>query len=278
VAVVKTEKSFTREGLFEEHYERVLPEARLLNKNDVRRVNLEPGTTVAAVLAIAPAIQAYREDMVKNLKDFNIERFDQLEDYAKAFSVAHSRYLSSAAPSNTLKDAYEEGKRLRELLHSDIENLILRRYVNKEALRDYKGLVGYRNVGMELQSLALLLKDHWETLQGKCATYPSELEHALKLSQRLQRGAGERDVKPREVTEEAELRNRMFTLFIDAYNDARRAIQYLRWREGDAFKIAPNLYRNNRPRGKKKQASRENRVEGTNESVTASIRIPEGQF
>jgi hypothetical protein len=261
VAVVKTGKSFTQECLFEEHYERVLPEARLLDKNDVRRVNLEPGAAVSAVLAIAPAIQAYREDIVTTLNDFNIERFDRLEDYAKAFSVAHSRSLSSAAPSNTLKDAYEEGKRLRELLHSDVENLILRRYVNPEALRDYKGLVGYRNVGMELQSLALLLKDHWETLQGKCATHPSELEHALKLSQRLQRGAGERDVKPREVTEEAELRNRMFTLFIETYNDARRAIQYLRWREGDADKIAPNLYRNNRPRGKKKQTTKEKGVE-----------------
>jgi hypothetical protein len=274
VAVVKTEKFIPEEVLFEESYERVLPEARLLDKTDLRRVNLEPAAAVSAVLTIAPAIQAYREDIVTTLKDFNIERFDRLEDYAKAFSVAHSRYLSSAAPSNSLKGIYEEGKRLRELLHSDVENLILRRYINQEALRDYKGLVGYHNVGMELQSLALLLKDHWETLQGKCATHPSELEHALKLSQRLQLGAGERNVKPIEVTAEAELRNRMFTLFIDTYNDARRAIQYLRWRERDADKIAPNLYTNNRPRGKKKQASRRKGVEGTNESITASIRIP----
>ena len=175
--------------------------------------------------------------------------------------------MITAAPFNALKGAYEEGQRLRELLHSDVQNLVLRGYVNKDALRDYKGLVGYRNVGMELQALALLLKDHWETLQGKCATHLPELEHALKLSQRLQLGAGERNVKPREGTHDADLRNRVFTLFIDAYNDARRALKYLHWREGDADRIIPNLYGNNRPRGRKKKAFEEKEVTGTNEQT-----------
>ena len=93
-----------------------------------------------------------------------------------------------------------------------------------------------------LQALALLLKDNWQSVQGRCGTDASELESALKLAQRLQRGAGEREVNPSVVAEFSDIRNRMFTLFITAYDDARRAIGYLRWHEGDADDIAPSLH------------------------------------
>lgn len=239
---VSPKKPIAEEVLFEEHYKKVEPEARALSAEDVQKVNLDVATAVSSALAIAPGLGRLRDTITTTLKDFDIERFDKLEDYTKAFSVANSRYLTAATPPDALRDAYTEGLKLRELLHADIVNLIARGYINSDALADYTGVTGYKNVGTELQSTALLLKDNWETVQGKCGTDLTELEHALKIAQRLQLGAGEREVNPAVLAEFAEMRNRMFTLFIAAYDDARRAVQYLRWHQGDADDIAPTLY------------------------------------
>jgi hypothetical protein len=38
------------------------------------------------------------------------------------------------------------------------------------------------------------------------------------------------------------MRQKAFTLFVRAYDEARRAVQYLRAKAGDADSIAPSLY------------------------------------
>ena len=58
--------------------------------------------------------------------------------------------------------------------------------------------------------------------------------HCLTIGRRGWRVAG--------VSVAAELRVRAFTLFVHAYSNARRAVTYLRWHEGDADSIAPSLY------------------------------------
>lgn len=249
-------RPLSEEILFEEHHKKVEAEARAKAADDVQRVNLDSASAVTTVLALLPGFRRYRDQIIATLKDFNIERFDKLEDYTKAFSVANSRYMTATRQPDALSEDHDEGLKVRELLHADVVNLIARGYIKAEALKDYTGLVGFRNVGVELQTMALLLKDNWATIQGKCGTDPLELENALKLAQRLQLGAGEREVNPAVVAEYSDLRNRMFTLFIEAYDDARRAIQYLRWHEGDAEDIAPTLYVGKGPGASKKKTDK----------------------
>jgi hypothetical protein len=258
IMVVLKNSSLANEILFEEHYTKLLAEAQALPADDVQKVNLDAENAVTTALAVVPVLQRFRENIVTNLKDFNSERFDHLEDYPKAFSVSNSRYLAATNPPDALPDEYEAGQKLRELLHADVTNLIARGLIHSNALKDYTGLVGFRNVGMELQLLALILKDHWQSVQGRCGTDLAELENALKLAQRLQRGAGEREFNPAIVAEYADIRNRLFTLFIRAYDDARRAIAYLRWEEGDADEIAPSLHISKASGASKKKADKKN--------------------
>jgi hypothetical protein len=51
-------------------------------------------------------------------------------------------------------------------------------------------------------------------------------------------------------------RDRAFTLFVQAYGQARRAVQYLRWQYNDAEKYAPSLYRRRRARKAKTKDAR----------------------
>lgn len=250
VTSINQTSSPTEQILFVDSYDKVEPEARARPAERVQKVNLDVASAVSTALAIIPGLRRFRGQIENNLKDFDLARFDKVEDYTKAFSVANARYSTATSPADDLEEIYEEGRQLRELLHADAVTLIGRDCLNPESLKDYTGLVGYKNVGTELQAVALLLSDNWETIRGRCATSQEELDRALRISQRLQLGAGEREVNPAVVAEYSDIRNRMFTLFIEAYEDARVAIQYLRRRDGDADTIAPTLY-TNKPSGKK---------------------------
>ena len=52
---------------------------------------------------------------------------------------------------------------------------------------------------------------------------------------------GDREQTPTQI-DAADRRQRAFSLFVKAYDQARRAIQYVRWEQGDADSIAPSLY------------------------------------
>jgi hypothetical protein len=68
------------------------------------------------------------------------------------------------------------------------------------------------------------------------------VEHALKVAAHLLGLTGQKDQSPVVVAAAADMRKRAFTLFSRAYDDARRAIIFLRWHKEDADTIAPSLY------------------------------------
>jgi hypothetical protein len=74
------------------------------------------------------------------------------------------------------------------------------------------------------------------------AVQVAELDTAETLADRLLTAVGNREQGPAVVAESAAIRQRAFTLFLQAYDDARRAVAYLRWRREDAATIAPSLY------------------------------------
>ena len=56
------------------------------------------------------------------------------------------------------------------------------------------------------------------------------------------------------AAEAAEIRQQAFTLFVNNYDQVRRAISFLRWNEGDVDDIIPSLYAG-RSTGKRKNGS-----------------------
>jgi hypothetical protein len=70
----------------------------------------------------------------------------------------------------------------------------------------------------------------------------SELDHALKLSTVMFSIVGFRENGSDAQAATADMRARAFTVFTRAYDDARRAVIFLRWHEGDADSIAPSLH------------------------------------
>ena len=248
-----TNDNVNAETLFEESYNRLLPEYMGLPGDDLVQVNLEVPSAVATALGVLPELNKHHDSIASQMPSHDLVQYRKIEDYAKGLSHANTLHSIASKPPDDLQTVYDEAVVVRERLLSDSNTLIARGYINAESLKNMKGPVGYKNAATDLQILASNLKDNWPTISGKCAIEMSELEHALKLAARLLRVVGLREQSPAVIAAAADIRTRAFTQFVRAYDNARRAIIYLRWHEGDADIIAPSLYAG-RSNGRKKPA------------------------
>jgi hypothetical protein len=251
--IVITNDNVNAESLFEESYNRLLPEYKALQADDLVQVNLEVVSAVATTFGVLPELNKHRDSIATYMPNHDLVQFGKLEDYAKGLSHANTLHYIATQPPDDLQLVYDEAVAVRERLLSDTNTLIARGYINAVTLKGMKGPVGYKNVATDLQILASNLKDNWATISGKCAIEMGELEHALKLAARILRVVGLREQSPAVIAAAADIRTRAFTQFVRAYDNARRAIIYLRWHEGDADIIAPSLYAG-RSNGRKKAA------------------------
>jgi len=239
------------ETLFEASYQRLLPEFQALPPDKTLRLNLEVTPAVSKVLGVIAGLRNYRDEISRRLIDFDLVRFDKVEDYAKALGHANTVCVTAVRREDGLRALYDEGLRLRETLHSDVRALIARGLLDAGTIKNLSGPNGHKNVAVDLQILAQVAKDNFSEIEGNCAIQRSEIEHAQKLASRILRVVGGRAQNPARAAEAVDMRNRVFTLLLRAYEDARRAIIYLRWDDGDADTIAPSLYKG-RNGGRKK--------------------------
>jgi hypothetical protein len=230
------------EILFEEPYQRLLSELESLAPEDVYEVNLDIPTAVATVFGVLPQLRAFRDSIVKQLPAFDIARFDKLEEYTMSLSYANTVHATASRPVDGLAELSDEGAKLKGVFQNDILALVSRGLIDPVAIKNYTGYVGYKNIASDLQIQCHVLKSNWSQIEGKCAITMPEIEHALKVAAHLLRLVGQKEQSPLAVAAAADMRKRAFTLFTRAYDDARRAILFLRWHEEDADTIAPSLY------------------------------------
>jgi hypothetical protein len=230
------------EVLADETYQRLLPEIEALPAEDVMQVNLDIPSAVTTVLGSLPELRAIRPEIQKHLPEFDLECFDKLEDYTLALTYANAQYLIAVAPPEDLQATGSEGSALRNTLHADAMALIQRGLIDSDQLKQLKGGNGYKNIATDLLILASVLQNHWSKIEGKCGTTEAEVDRAIKLAQRILRVVGLREQAPTSVAAASDRRVRAFTLFWNAYDQARRAVAFLRWDHDDADQIAPSLY------------------------------------
>jgi hypothetical protein len=228
--------------VFQEAYERHLAAIKALDADELQIINVDISAAVATTLGIVPKLVALREDAA-TLPRFSISFFDELGGYARALAYAHSVYQAATAPPANLPQLNAEAVQLRQILMADAQALATRGLIDGQQLANFKGLTGYKHVAFDLLGLATVLRGAWDRIAAKTALELSELAKAEQLSNTLLVAAGEKEqIASAEVTEASLRRQQAYTLFINAYDQVRRAVLFLRWEEDDAEEIAPSLY------------------------------------
>jgi hypothetical protein len=230
------------ERLFAESYQRMAPRMAALDPAELQAVNLDITSSVATALGALPEVRAIRPQIVDQLPRLDLTDIDELEDIAMALSYANTQYLTACAPPDDFQQLTDEGLELRDTLRGEAEQLARRGRINPQSLKELSGASGYKNLAKDLQILCSVLRENWPQIDGKCGTTLAELEQTERVSGRILRSVGLREQAPVAVSGVAENRQRAYTLFVRTYDDVRRAVSFLRWKEGDADLVAPSLW------------------------------------
>ena len=225
----------------DEAYERVLPEAMALDQDALAIMNVEvPGAVITAMGALEK-LPHYQADIEKlpNLETAQLAKFS---DYVLALFSAQSRYTFAITPPEQLPELLEQATLRRDVLIAEAKALVARGALNGALLNELTGTHGYKNVAFDLSGLSQVFKAAWPSIQGKTGLQRSEIDETDKLALRLTAAVAHRECSPEAVAAATDIRQRMFTLVSDTYNQFRRAIGFLRWDHGDIDSIVPSLY------------------------------------
>lgn len=165
--------------------------------------------------------------------------------------------MIATEPPSDLQPLTEDALQLRETLLKDAQALARRNLIDGGQLANLKGVNGYKNIAQDLQILSKILQDAWPNIQGRAGTTADELKTASQMSTRLSRVVGLREQGRAQIAVATDDRLRAFTLVLRTYEDARRAVNYLRGRQGDADSIIPSLYPG-RPRQRQSEPTEPN--------------------
>jgi len=169
---------------FRDAYQTLLEEMRAVPADKLMIVNLDIPTAVTTVLGALPQIRAMRAQVMA-MPQMDIARFDKLEAYTLAVGYANSLYLAASQPSESLEDLAAEGVTMRDLLVAEATTLSQRRLIDGQRLKELKGANGYRNLAVDLFTLAAMVREVWPTLGGKTTLQLSELDQAETLADKL---------------------------------------------------------------------------------------------
>jgi len=227
---------------FRQAYEQLLDEIRQVPADDYILINIDIPSAITTVMGILPFLKSQRPRIVTELPQFDVARFDKVEAYTLALGHAHAVYIGASQPTEALEAIAEKATELRDVLFADAHALAQRRFIDGERLKEMKGVKGYRQLAFDLLALAALMHDAWPNISGKTAIQPKELDQAEMLADSILTAVGQREQTPAVAVEAAENRQRAFTLFVNAYDHARRAVSFLHWESEEVDQLAPSVY------------------------------------
>jgi hypothetical protein len=221
--------------------------------DETMHINVDVPTVVGNTLATRQARHGLRS-LVEKLPEYDLEAYDNVDEYALATLHAHGDYVAATTPTESLPAMNEEAMKRRAILLADAQTMVLRGVFTPAQLSPIRGATGYRNVGSELFELAAIYRTNAAATAGHTSIKPEEIEEAVALATNLLTAAGARAQSPAAVSEASRVRSQAYTLFARAYDRVRQAVCYLRWMDGDADAFAPSLYAG-RGRAKKSDTS-----------------------
>ncbi len=227
-------------------YQRVAAELDALPAERATPVTVEVSTAVSIVLGASVKIAELRPAMAAQLVEPPRASLDKLTDYALA---AHYAYLQSfgthAARADRARELLAEAAPLRQRLLAVAEMLAALGLVDGARVAEIRAGSGNVDTANDLTALAATFVNDWARLAGQVPITEAEVDRAASLGTELLVALGVRRVGAEREPDAkgwADRKNRALRLMLDAYDDARRAVAYLRWKEGDADSYAPSLF------------------------------------
>lgn len=215
-----------------------VPEAELLRINvDIPRA-AGRGTLAAERIAVLMPL-------LRELPRYDAARVERLGLYALALHHAHDLATEAGTARTVLRALRAEAVPLREGMLRSAELLAHFGLVSAKRVAAIRSGHGLADMADDVIALGRLYLEEWPRVVGKTPITLEMVERAPVLGVAIHKALAQREVErsplvppddPRYVQAQA------FTLFARVYDEARRGVSFLRWRERDASRLVPTLY------------------------------------
>ena len=205
-------------------------------------INIDVPTAVTVALGAASKLTAMEPELVQALPSANHDHGRKVRAAALALMHTHVAHQVFVEPEEEFQAQIARSQELRTKFFADITAAITRGLIDPKAVDDYRGTVGYKVVANDLMITTQVVRAHWDSLAGHTFITEDEIAEAETLVAQVLTNIGQRDQAPLQASEASLRRQRAFTLFVNTYAEARRAVQYVRFHDGDADSIVPSLY------------------------------------
>lgn len=235
--------------------DRIEPELAALAEADLAVPNIDVSAAAGVALSVWPSFSEYLPQIERS-PDIDVALIRKIPDYAWTLKFWNSATLYEAAPSPALAALADKGYAIRERLLADLGALAGHGYLESTLLTKFAGTSSHQKLSDDLLGLAKLVPERWDVIQGRSAITLDAATEASDVGAKLAIAVGGRDRTPAAIAHAQKQRLRAYTLFVRAYDEARRAIGFLRWHEGDGDAILPSVFtvkRSARRRGESEQ-------------------------
>jgi hypothetical protein len=234
-------------------FEAMLGEIQSVPEKDFVAITLDIQSVVTTVEGAWQDIRTLRTTIDEMWRDFDMELFDKLETYALALGHAQTEYATAIKSPPSLVPLVQSAVKTRKLLLDEVNVLIDFGLIDPSATSALEGTNCYKDIAFDVMALSNILKKRESKISVRSRISPAELDAAEVLADNLITAVGRRERAPNIAAEAIRNRQAAFTLLINAYEEVRAAIKYLRRKQGDADKTAPSLYESHGIRKKKKR-------------------------
>lgn len=225
-----------------------------LQPEQVLRYTLDAVYASAKAFQTSAALQPFRPTLA-TLPTFDVAHLDRLEDLARALRHCQMELARRVQGLKEVPALVDEGYELRAMMVAYLEVLSFRKVVSPELVKKLREGSGYRDLAEDLNVAARELRSlPAATLSG--AVTQADLLRGPEIAHAIQTHLGLTEV---DLSQEALLdaRARLATLLLRSQAQLRRAMDFLRFDQGDAATLVPSLYVPAGPRAGKAEPTRE---------------------
>lgn len=178
------------------------------------------------------------------LKDVNTQLLNGLERYTLTLAQAHGDWLGTRRQGALPKETLQEARKKRALLRMHLTLLAQHGLLALPAPPRTKKR-SHTSLALELIALCSFFRTHWHKVKGHTALTLDQIAEAEGVGSSIVTALGKQKAKTGnpERRRAVDLRARAFTLFLAAYDEARRAVTFLLWHQGNADEVVPSLYK-----------------------------------
>ena len=171
-------------------YNASLADIQAVPESDLLHITLDAVSIATSMLGVLPGLHALRAQISSTWRDFNLDRFDKLQQYGLALVHAQALYNRLAAPKTHVAETAADLTDMRDAMYAVAVPLVKKGLVDGSELEKCKVAVGYKPLVSDVTILVELYKNNWSTLQSKVPFTLDELVRSKNLALELMQQVG----------------------------------------------------------------------------------------